>query len=89
MAKMKSSRTLAKRIKVTGTGKLKRKKAYMGHFAPNKTRKQRKHRIFCRLQRHAPRKTTPSFDNVFLHMFSPMADRGSALIQGLYAQFIV
>ncbi len=43
MAKMKSSRTLAKRIKVTGTGKLKRKKAYMGHFAPNKTRKQRKH----------------------------------------------
>ncbi len=43
MPKMKSSRTLAKRIKVTGTGKLKRKKAYMGHFAPNKTTKQKKH----------------------------------------------
>ncbi|MCH3908855.1 MAG: 50S ribosomal protein L35 [Bacilli bacterium] len=43
MPKMKSSRTLAKRIKVTGTGKIKRKHAYMGHFAPNKTHKQKKH----------------------------------------------
>ncbi|MCQ2772118.1 MAG: 50S ribosomal protein L35 [Bacilli bacterium] len=43
MPKMKSSRTLAKRIKVTGTGKIKVKRAYMGHFAPRKTRKQRKH----------------------------------------------
>jgi large subunit ribosomal protein L35 len=43
MPKMKSSRTLMKRIKVTSTGKIKRKHAYMGHFAPNKTRKERKH----------------------------------------------
>lgn len=43
MPKMKSSRTLAKRIKVTGTGKIKRKKAGNAHFAPRKTRKQRKH----------------------------------------------
>jgi large subunit ribosomal protein L35 len=43
MPKMKSSRTLAKRIKITGTGKIKRKHAYMGHFAPNKTHKQKKH----------------------------------------------
>ncbi|MCR4562986.1 MAG: 50S ribosomal protein L35 [Bacilli bacterium] len=43
MPKMKSSRTLAKRIKVTGTGKIKIKHAYMGHFAPNKTHKQKKH----------------------------------------------
>ncbi len=43
MPKMKSSRTLAKRIKITGTGKIKRKKAYNAHLAPNKTRKQRKH----------------------------------------------
>lgn len=43
MPKMKSSRTLMKRIKVTGTGKIKRKHAYMGHFAPNKTTKEKKH----------------------------------------------
>jgi large subunit ribosomal protein L35 len=43
MPKMKSSRTLAKRIKVTGSGKIKRHHAYMGHFAPNKTRKQKHH----------------------------------------------
>lgn len=43
MPKMKSSRTLAKRIRITGTGKIKRKHAYMGHFAPNKTHKQKKH----------------------------------------------
>jgi large subunit ribosomal protein L35 len=43
MPKMKSSRTLAKRIKITGTGKIKRKHAYMGHFAPNKTHKEKKH----------------------------------------------
>jgi large subunit ribosomal protein L35 len=43
MAKMKSSRTMMKRIKITKSGKLKRKKAYTGHLAPNKTRKQRKH----------------------------------------------
>jgi large subunit ribosomal protein L35 len=43
MPKMKSSRTLMKRIKVTGTGKIKRKHAYMGHFAPNKTHKEKKH----------------------------------------------
>jgi large subunit ribosomal protein L35 len=34
---------LMKRIKVTGTGKIKRKHAYMGHFAPNKTHKEKKH----------------------------------------------
>jgi large subunit ribosomal protein L35 len=43
MPKMKSSRTLAKRIRITGTGKIKRKHAYMGHLAPNKTRKQKHH----------------------------------------------
>lgn len=43
MPKMKSSRTLAKRIKITGTGKVKVHHAYMGHLAPNKTRKERKH----------------------------------------------
>jgi large subunit ribosomal protein L35 len=43
MPKMKSSHTLMKRIKVTGTGKIKRKHAYMGHLAPNKSRKQKHH----------------------------------------------
>jgi large subunit ribosomal protein L35 len=43
MPKMKSSKTLMKRIKITGTGKIKRKHAYMDHQAPNKSRKQRQH----------------------------------------------
>jgi large subunit ribosomal protein L35 len=43
MPKMKSSRTLAKRIKITGKGKIKVHHAYMGHLAPNKTTKEKKH----------------------------------------------
>jgi large subunit ribosomal protein L35 len=43
MPKMKSSRTLAKRIKVTASGKIKVHHAYKGHLAPNKTRKEKKH----------------------------------------------
>lgn len=42
MPKMKSHRGLAKRIKVTGTGKLKRGRAYTSHLAPRKTTKQRR-----------------------------------------------
>ena len=40
MPKMKSSRSLSKRVKVTGTGKLKCVHAYKGHHAPYKTAKQ-------------------------------------------------
>ena len=40
MPKMKSSRSLSKRVKVTGTGKLKYVHAYKGHHAPDKTAKQ-------------------------------------------------
>lgn len=43
MPKMKTSRTMAKRVKFTGTGKVKVHHSGMGHFAKNKTRKQRKH----------------------------------------------
>ncbi|MBR2802625.1 MAG: 50S ribosomal protein L35 [Erysipelotrichaceae bacterium] len=41
MPKMKTKRTFAKRIKVTGSGKLKRHHAYTSHFAANKTHKQK------------------------------------------------
>ena len=41
MPKMKTKRALAKHSKVTGTGKLKRKHAYVSHFAANKTHKQK------------------------------------------------
>jgi len=41
MPKMKTKRTFAKRVKVTGTGKLKRHHAYTSHFAANKTHKQK------------------------------------------------
>ncbi len=43
MPKMKSSRTLAKRIKVTASGKIKVHHAYKGHLAPKKTHKEKKH----------------------------------------------
>ena len=43
MPKMKSNRALMKRIKITGTGKIKHKHAYTGHLAPNKTTKQKNH----------------------------------------------
>ena len=43
MPKMKTKKTLAKRVKVTGTGKLKKHSNYTSHFATNKTHKQNKH----------------------------------------------
>ncbi len=41
MPKMKSKRALMKRIKVTGSGKLKRQCAFTGHLARHKTHKQK------------------------------------------------
>lgn len=49
MNKMKTKRALAKRVKVTGTGKLKRHCAYKGHLAPRKTTKQKRHLRNARL----------------------------------------
>jgi len=43
MPKMKTKKALAKRVKVTGSGKLKRMHAYMSHLAPRKTHKQKMH----------------------------------------------
>ncbi len=43
MPKQKTSRGAAKRFKVTGSGKLKRRKAYLRHILTNKTRKQKRH----------------------------------------------
>ncbi len=42
MPKMKTKRTLAKRVKRTGTGQLKRQQAYVSHFAAHKTQKQKR-----------------------------------------------
>lgn len=42
MPKMKTSRGAAKRFKVTGTGKLKRRKAYLRHILTSKTRKAKR-----------------------------------------------
>ena len=39
MAKMKTNRSAAKRFKVTGTGKLKRNRAYKSHILTKKTTK--------------------------------------------------
>lgn len=43
MPKMKTKKTLAKRVKVTGSGKLRKYSNYTSHFATNKTHKQLKH----------------------------------------------
>lgn len=43
MPKMKTKCALAKRVKVTGTGKLKRWSAYTSHLSHNKTHKQKRH----------------------------------------------
>ena len=42
MPKMKTNRAAAKRFKVTGTGKLKRSKAYKRHILTKKTRKNKR-----------------------------------------------
>lgn len=42
MPKMKTHRGLAKRVKVTGSGKLKRDHAYTSHRFHGKTKKQRR-----------------------------------------------
>ena len=43
MPKMKTKKTYAKRVKKTGTGKLRKYSNYTSHFAQNKTHKQKKH----------------------------------------------
>ncbi|MGL5296205.1 MAG: 50S ribosomal protein L35 [Culicoidibacterales bacterium] len=43
MPKMKSHSGLAKRVKRTGSGKLKRGRAYTSHLAANKSQKQKRH----------------------------------------------
>ena len=43
MPKMKTKKTFAKRVKVTGTGKLMKRSNFTSHFATNKTHKQNKH----------------------------------------------
>lgn len=42
MPKMKTSRSAAKRFKVTGTGKLVRNKAYKSHILTKKTQKRKR-----------------------------------------------
>ena len=42
MPKIKTSRAAAKRFKVTGTGKLKRAKAYKSHILTKKTQKRKR-----------------------------------------------
>ena len=49
MPKMKSRKALTKRVKVTGTGKLKRHCANMSHLAPIRSKKQKRHLSKARL----------------------------------------
>ena len=45
MPKMKTRRGAAKRFRTTGTGKLKRRRAYLRHQLSCKTRKQKRHLV--------------------------------------------
>ncbi|MGB4984277.1 MAG: 50S ribosomal protein L35 [Erysipelotrichaceae bacterium] len=49
MPKMKTKKALAKRVKKTGSGQLKRSCAYTSHLAPRKTTKQKRHLRKARL----------------------------------------
>ena len=49
MPKMKSRKALTKRVRVTGTGKLKRKCANMSHLAPIRSEKRKRHLAKARL----------------------------------------
>ena len=42
MPKLKTNRAAAKRFKMTGTGKVKRRRGYLRHILTNKTRKQKR-----------------------------------------------
>lgn len=42
MPKMKTKRGAAKRFKLTGSGKIRRRKAYMRHILTHKTQKQKR-----------------------------------------------
>ncbi len=43
MPKIKTNRSAAKRFRVTGTGKIKRNKAYKRHILSSKGKKQKRH----------------------------------------------
>ncbi len=43
MPKMKTKKALKKRVKVTGTGKLKRSHSHISHLSHNKSQKQKRH----------------------------------------------
>ena len=49
MPKMKSSSSAAKRFKATGTGKLKRNKAYKSHILTKKSTKRKRNLTQCGL----------------------------------------
>ncbi len=43
MPKLKTKRSAAKRFKITGTGKIKRRRAYHSHILTKKSRKRKRH----------------------------------------------
>ena len=56
MPKMKSRKAVTKRVKITGTGKLKRKCANMSHLAPIRSQKQKRHLRKARLKKYIIKK---------------------------------
>jgi large subunit ribosomal protein L35 len=56
MPKMKSKRALRKRIRMTGTGKLRRYRAYRRHILTSKHPKRKRHLRKATLVSHAERR---------------------------------
>ena len=56
MPKIKTKSALKKRIKVTGTGKVKRSQAFRSHLAQNKTTKQKRQARKSELMSNADKK---------------------------------
>jgi large subunit ribosomal protein L35 len=54
MPKMKTNRATAKRLKRTGSGRLRRRKAFRSHILTKKTRKRKRN---LRSPRSCPRRT--------------------------------
>ncbi|MGH7608029.1 MAG: 50S ribosomal protein L35 [Gemmatimonadales bacterium] len=56
MPKMKSKRALRKRVRLTGTGKMRRHRAYKRHIATKKHPKRKRHLRKATLVSHAERR---------------------------------
>ena len=85
MPKMKTSRSAAKRFKLTGSGRIKRHRPYASHLLSHKTRKRKRalRRIMQTAFEEAPRDGDPLFS--VMHAAAP--DVAQEMAEQLRAEF--